>query len=148
MTLNKQALESFCDQEKLQNSFEVSMKVLSWAHLNFELQLFLSKRKEKLSKKTDDQLKELGYHGRSIQDLEANEYKKLFEKESFFSASQTGKRIAAFALRLNGLNQDRFDEIEVSITNAYINIKDTYQGNKLLEQSYQHSLDTLCVFKL
>ncbi|PHR54323.1 MAG: hypothetical protein COA44_13505 [Arcobacter sp.] len=148
MTLNKNALEAFRDHTKLQKNFELSMKVLSWAHLNFELQFLLSKGKEKLSKKTHKQLQEVGYEGKSIQDLEEKEYKKLFEKESFFSSSQTGKRIAAFALQINGLNQDQFKEIEESISNAYNDIKEPHQENKLLEQSYQHTLDTLCVFKL
>lgn len=148
MTLNKQALEAFQNHKHLKKSFELSMKILSWAHLNFELQLFLSKRKEKLSQKVNEQLKEVGYSGKSIQDLEEKEYKKLFEKESFFSSSQTGKRIAAFALQANGLNQDHFDEIEESITNAYEDIKTLYKESILLEQSYQHSIDTLYVFRL
>jgi len=148
MTLQQNSLEAFYDPVQLQKNFELSMKVLSWAHLNFELQLFLSKRKEKFSKKTNAQLIEIGYDGVSIQDLEEKEYKKLFERESFFSSSQTGKRIAAFALKMNGLNQDRFEEIEECITNAYIDITTSQKGNKLLEQSYQHTLDTLCVFKL
>ena len=148
MTLNKQALEAYTNHTQIQKNFELSMKILSWAHLNFELQLFLSKRKEKLSTKICQQIKELGYEGKKVQDLGEKEYKRLFEKESFFSASQTGKRIAAFALQLNGLNQDCFEEIEDSITNAYTDIKTSQEGNILLEQSYQHSLDTLCVFKL
>jgi len=148
MTLNAKAQQAYLQHQNSQNSFNLSMKILSWAHLNFELQLFLSKKEESLSNKTNEQLAQIGYDGKSIEDLEDKEYKKLFEKESFFSSSQTGKRIAAFALRINGLNQEGFQEIEESIKNAYTDIKNTSKGNILLEQSYQHSLDTLCVFKL
>jgi len=126
----------------------LATKVLSWAHLNFKLQSFVHQQQKNISSEVLVQLRSIGYEGRCIADLEEREYKRLFEKESFFSSSQTGKRIAAFALELNGLNQDYFEEIEKSITHAYTDIKDTYEKTSLLEKSYQHSLDTLYVFKL
>ena len=147
MTLNKKAAEVFYNNVNRRENFELSLKVLSWAHLNFELQLFLSKLNEKFSDKTYQQLREIGYEGRPLQELTETEYKELFEKEAFFSSSQTGKRIAAFALKINGVNQDRFEEIEESITNAYKDIQLLSQEDKLLERSYLHCLDTLCVFK-
>ena len=148
MTLNTKAQEAFNNPAQLKNNFELSMQILSWAHLNFELQLFLSKKQDKISKQTNEQLKKIGYEGENIFNLHNNDYKKLFERESFFSFFQTGKRIVAFALEINGLNQDRFEEIEDSITNAYLDVKRFDEENQLLEQSYQHCLDTLCVFKL
>ena len=128
-------------------NFELYIKILSWAHLNFELQTLLHKGKEKISEELTKQLTALGYTGKKIQTMSQYEFKKLFEKESFFSSSATGKRIIGFALKENGLSQDRFQTIEDSITSAYTDVKSQYEDDKLLEQSYQHSIDTLCIFK-
>jgi len=128
-------------------NLELYMKVLSWAHLNFELQSCLHQGKTSMSNTISKQLNRLGYTGKNIQNLTKSEFKKLFEKESFFSSSATGKRIAAFAIKENGLDQNSFETIEEGIKNAYADIKNHQKADPLLEQSYQHTMETLSVFK-
>jgi len=123
-------------------------KILSWALLNFQLQSFLYQEGGSEPENVTEELQEIGYKGTSIKELNEKDFANLFEKESFFSASQTGKRIASFALQENGLQQNRFQEIEDSITNAYRSVKKLDYENILLEQSYRHCMDTLSVFKL
>ena len=124
------------------------MKVLSWAHLNFQLQSFLLLTKEEISPVIKKQLQKVGYTGEDINYLNDRQFNELFECESFFSASQTGKRIAAFALKENGLNQNRFSSLEDSITNAYKDVKKEQLEHHLLDESYKHCMETLSVFKL
>jgi len=131
----------------IQNNFDLYSEMLSWAQLNFEVQSLLYKANVSISSSLENQLKELGYSGKPIQDLSPTEKKELFHKDSFFSYTQTGKRIVSFALKENGLNMDAFEQIEDSITSAYNDVKKAYGENKVLEKSYRHSLDTLEVFK-
>ena len=148
MTLNTDAKKEFVSYETIAEGFELSMKVLSWAHLNFQLQSFLLQTQDDIPREVKAQLDKIGYQGEDIRCLSKHQFNKLFEKESFFSASQTGKRIAAFALKENGLNQNRFSVLEESIFNAYIDVKKEQGSHPITDKSYQHCLDTLSVFKL
>lgn len=133
--------------DTVSGNIDTYSKVLSWALLNFHLQGFLHEARVSASVNIHKELEEIGYKGTCIKELSERDFKNLFQKESFFSSSQTGKRIASFALQVNGLKQNRFQEIEDSITNAYKDIKNTGVQNALLEKSYQHCMDTLYIFK-
>lgn len=137
MPLYKKEIKKECDRHN---------EISSWAELNFYLQSTLYKKENFIFYTLDEKLDEVGYTGKDIRELKAYEYKKLFEKESFFSYSSTGKRIVAFALKLNGLNKEKFKDIENSITYAYRLIKKEYPQSVLLEKSYEHCLYILAVF--
>ena len=131
-----------------QEDLDTYTKVLSWALLNFQLQSFLHQARKDISENVYQDLEEVGYRGVCIKELSEREFQNLFQKESFFSSSQTGKRIVSFALQENGLKQNIFQEIEDSITDAYKEVKKLDLQNELLEQSYQHCIDTLSIFRL
>jgi hypothetical protein len=61
---------------------------------------------------------------------------------------KTGNRIVAFALKENGLNRETFKHIEKSITDAYLQIKQLDEENRLLDRSYTYTLEALAVFRL
>jgi len=138
------------DLQSLSNthhSLNLDIKILMWAHLNFELQVSLHQLNASVPDAMKDKLQELGYAGKPINCLSQKEREALFQKEAFFSYSQTGKRIVAFALQQNGLNQKQFQKIEESITNAYKEVIKRSGENRLVEKSYRHTLDTLGIFK-
>ena len=132
----------------VQEDLDIYTKVLSWALLNFQLQNFLQQTRKDPSENVYKDLEEVGYKGVCIKELSEREFQNLFQKESFFSSSQTGKRIVSFALQENGLKQNGFQEIENSITAAYKEVKHLDSQSELLEQSYQHCMDTLSIFRL
>ena len=129
----------------LQDSFELYMKMLSWAHLNFDMQSFLLCENHPLNERREEALQTLGYTHHIPENI--LERKQLFEREGFFSVSQTGKRIVAYVLQNNGLDQSKFEQIEESIQSAYQDVKAHYPPNDLLDKTLQHALDTLAVFK-
>ena len=148
MTHTKKLIHTLFTSKTVSKDLDAYSKVLSWALLNFQLQSFLHQGRKGSSENITQELEEVGYKGRCIRELSESEFQNLFQKESFFSSSQTGKRIVSFALQENGLKQDRFHEIEDSITNAYKDVRNVDSQNELLEQSYRHCMDTLSIFKL
>jgi hypothetical protein len=148
MTYIKNFLHSLFPPNTPQDSLDTYSKVLSWALFNFHLQSFLHHSGRDIPENIDHELEKVGYTGTCMKELSEDEFQNLFTKEAFFSSSQTGKRIISFALQENGLNQEGFEEIEKSITKAYDDVKNVESQNELLKQTYQHCIETLCVFKL
>jgi hypothetical protein len=129
---------NFQEYAKTRENFNIYIKVLSWAHLNFQLQETL--QKEELSEDTKARLFALGFRG----DLPKLS-QELFSEEGFCSSSQTSKRIASFALKEVGLDIALFEQAEEGIQNAYADVQK--ESNRLLQKSLEQTLETLSVFK-
>ena len=123
-------------------------KTLSWAYLNFEIQMILYQREGNITAELEEKLHLLGCDESILHDLSLQEKESLFLEDAFFSSLNTGKRIVSFALQENGLNQQKLQEMEESIIHAYEKIKEEYGDNALLDMSYQYSLQTLSIFRL
>ena len=123
------------DSEK---NLAIYLKILSWAHLNFEIQMLL--QKEELATLTQDQLETVGYKGPLPENISL-----LFEDNGFFSKAQTSQRIASFTLKTIGLDKTLFTQAEKGIRNAYEDVKQNH--NTLLDTSFEQTLRTLSVFK-
>jgi len=129
---------NFQEYAKTKENFNTYIKILSWAHLNFQLQETL--QKEELTAVTETQLFALGFRGELPKHSQ-----ELFNEDGFCSSSQTSKRIASFALKEVGLDIALFEQAEEGIQNAYEDINAT--PNKLLQKSLEQTLETLSVFK-
>ncbi len=114
------------------------VKILSWAHLNFELQSLLQKGEQ--STILQKQLDEVGYLG----EIPSDTYL-LFQEDGFFSYQQTSQRIVSFTLKEIGLKKELFAQAEEGIRNAYEAVKEG--KSTLLSKSLTRTLQTLCVFK-
>lgn len=123
-------------------------KTLSWAYLNFEVQMILYHWKGDVTAELEDKLRIIGCGEDTLHDLTLQGKESFFLDDAFFSSFNTGKRIISFALKENGLNQQKLQEIEESILHAYENIKEEFGDNTLLEMSYRHTLQTLSIFRL
>ncbi len=131
-----------------QKGFDLYLKTLAWARLNFELQSILSRSEHPISAETRKKLYTVGYPADSFNKLSAQEIQKLFNEGEFFSCIKTGNRIVTFALKENGLNKKTFTDIEKSITDAYEQIRQIDESNSLLDKSYNYTLEALAVFRL
>jgi hypothetical protein len=131
-----------------QKGLDLYLKTLSWARLNFELQSILSQPKLPFSNEIKKKLYEVGYTAENLNGSCPQEMQKLFNEGEFFSCMKTGNRIVAFALKENGLNRETFKHIEKSITDAYLQIKQLDEENRLLDRSYTYTLEALAVFRL
>ena len=116
----------------------IYLKILSWAQLNFELQVLL--QKGEFSSHMQEQLEAVGYQGPLPSNIAL-----LLENDGFFSQAQTSQRIASFTLKTIGLDKALFAQAEEGIKHAYKEVKLTQ--NTLLDTSYKQTLKTLSVFK-
>lgn len=135
-------------QSYAQEGCEFYQNSFSWAYLNFQLQSCLCRHQSDIPHDMDEKLQTLGYEGEPFSNLNTQEIEALFEQNAFFSCTKTGNRIVAFALKENGLDKDKFAQIEESITHAYRDAADLYGKSELLEMSYKQSIETLSVFRL
>jgi len=129
---------NFQEYSKTKEIFDTYVKILSWAHLNFQLQKTL--QKEELSQTTQEQLITLGFQGDIPQQSQ-----QLFTEDGFCSSLQTSKRIASFTLKEVGLDLALFEQAEEGIQNAYEHVKG--ESDVLLEKSLAQTLETLSIFK-
>jgi len=126
------------DHPSFQQDIDTYIKILSWAHLNFELQILL--QHNEISTQMQYQLQAIGYQGEI-----PNNRTLLFEDDGFFSTTQTSQRIATFTLKEVGLNKKLFEQAEKGIQNAYDEIKEKH--NILLDKSLKQTLQALSVFR-
>ena len=100
-----------------------------------------------LSDKAKQQFQTIGYKGEFPLNFSKEKRASLFAEEEFFSYTQTGRRIVSYALKENGMNPGRFEQIENAINDAYKDVKSKRGEHPLLEETYLYSLATLNVFK-
>lgn len=144
--------------QAFEKDLDIFLPLLSWAHLNFELQSLLKNQEH--SDEIESKLKAIDYTDKLPHLLSSQEFDDLFKKEGFFSSSQTGKRIASFAIKQIGMKKELFDQVEKAIKHAYKNIKSQneqnrpwnsdeqmFLQNRLLDESYKYSLQIIYVFK-
>ena len=125
---------------------EQSLEILAWTHLNLAMQAFIHACMDAdLDEQHKEHLSRLGFEGTIPQN--DHDKKQLFAGEGFFSVSQTGKRVASYVLKINGLDQEGFSRIEKSIHHAYQDVKDNYPSHTLIDRTFTHIMDTLSVFK-
>lgn len=110
--------------------------------------MILYKCKGEVPAELEEKLHTIGCDKNTLYDLSLQGQEALFADGAFFSSLNTGKRIISFALKENGLNQEKLQEIEESIVRAYNDAEKIYGGNELLNMSYRYSLQTLLVFRL
>ncbi len=124
-----------------------SEDIEQWAYINFRLQVMISKEVPSISQTMRRELKTIGYEGISLDYLNAVQKEELLSKDAFFGYLQTGHRIIAYVLKINGLNREMFNSIHESIENAYKKAIEKNGQHELIETSYQYALQTLAVFR-
>ena len=131
---------------EIQEELTIYMKVLSWAHLNFDMQTALLQDNIEFDESLSENLKKIGYYGQNLKNITKDERENLFTGDGFFSATQTGNRIISYALVQVGLEKNLFKIAENGLIKAYENIKEEREINSLLDKTYRHAQNTLEVF--
>jgi len=116
--------------------FEFNMKIASYAKESYTAQgsIFDTEEVKKLMKDLD--LLKLGYEGKPIEELSADEAKALVDENGFFGVSKTAQRIADFVI--NGGGKD-LDMLKAGRDGAAKGMKDAEAvwGGRLADISYK-----------
>lgn len=128
-------------------SNDFSSEIRTWAFINFQLQAILQNKTPSLDKTVRSQLSKIGYEGAPLDLLDTRERESLLKDNAFFGYLQTGHRIIAFALEKKGLDKEMLEVVHRSIHTAYEEVIQKHGHHQILETSYKHALQTLCVFR-
>ncbi len=128
-------------------SNDFSKEVKTWAFINFHLQAVINTKVPSINETMKDQLSKIGYDGVPLDRLNIKEREDLLGTNAFFGYLQTGHRIIAFALEKKGLDKEMLEVVHRSIHTAYEEVIQKHGHHQILETSYKHALQTLCVFR-
>ncbi len=89
-------------------------------------------------------LKSIGYDGKPITELSADEAKDLVSDEGFFGISETSKRVSSFVINLAGDNVEALQEARRGVVQGFEEAEKMW-GGTLPEISYQTQKETLTI---
>jgi hypothetical protein len=125
--------------KNISNSYliEFSLKIESYSSTNTLAQsgVFDISKVEDLMTSLGD-LKDIGYTGKAIKDLNTDEAKALVSEDGFFGVSQTSTRLADFVLAGGGDNLDKLKAGREGIINGFKQAEALW-GDKLPDISYK-----------
>lgn len=123
------------------------MDIYHWAYVNFQLQTMLCQNHFSPNETIEKALAVIGYDGTCFEELNDRQKQDLIEENGFFSAFQTGHRIVTFSLKRSGLDKDMLHIIHESINKAYETVVQEHGKEELSQASYNHTIQTLSVFR-
>jgi hypothetical protein len=89
-------------------------------------------------------LKDLGYEGKAITELNSVEAEALISDEGFFGVEQTSKRVADFAINISGNNLEALQASREGIVQGFKDAEKMWNG-ELPEISYRTQESTLAL---